>query len=62
LSVVSLKVSKRTKEEMERLKGRINWAEETRAFIEGKLEEKKREEILQRAESGLTRLRKFRKG
>jgi hypothetical protein len=50
LSVVSVKVSSKTKKEMEQLKDRVEWPAEIRIFIEGKLEQARREETLQRVE------------
>ncbi len=48
MSVVSFRVDRKIKEKMEKYKGRINWAEELRRFVEAKIRELEAEENLQR--------------
>jgi len=50
LSVVSVKVSSKTKKEMEQLKEKVEWPSEIRGFIEARLEQAKREESVERVE------------
>ena len=50
MSVVSVKVSDKTKKEMQEFKERIEWPSEIRNFIEGRLEQAKREESIERVE------------
>jgi hypothetical protein len=48
MSVVSVKVSPKTKKEMERLREKVEWPSEIRTFIEDRVEQAKREETLER--------------
>ena len=50
MSVVSVKVSSKTKKEMEETRGKVEWPSEIRSFIEARLEQAKREEALERVE------------
>ncbi|MBM5804593.1 MAG: hypothetical protein FJZ49_00740 [Candidatus Verstraetearchaeota archaeon] len=50
MSVVSVKVPKRVKEDMEKLKDRVSWPEEIRSFIAKKLEEAKNRETVEQVE------------
>jgi len=50
MSVVSVKVPRRVKEDMERLKDRVRWPEEIRSFIAKKLEETKNRETVEQTE------------
>jgi hypothetical protein len=62
MSVVSVKVPPKVKEDMQRLKDSVKWSEEIRKFILGKLEEEKRKEGVKRAEKILGKVRKLPKG
>jgi hypothetical protein len=62
MSVVSVKVSPKTKKEMERLRDSIVWPEEIRGFIEGRLEQEKRRQAVERAEETLKGARPVPKG
>lgn len=56
MSVVSVKVSDKVKEKMKRTKDRVDWPQEIRAFIEGKLEELERRERAKKVERMLAKL------
>ena len=45
--VVSFRVPRELKERMERLRGRVDWGEELRRFLEERLEELEAEEALE---------------
>lgn len=62
MSVVSVKVSEKTKKDMAKRKGRINWSEEIRQFISSKIEEDQRRENVEKAEKLLRGVRKLPKG
>ena len=62
MSVVSVKVSDKTKKEMEEFKEKIEWPSEIRGFIEGRLEQAKREETVERVERVLSGLPKVKTG
>jgi len=47
---VSVKVSDKTKKEMEEFKEKIEWPSEIRNFIEGRLEKARREETVERVD------------
>ena len=47
MSVYSIRISPEIKNEMNKLKGEINWSEEIREFIKSKIEEHKRRRVLQ---------------
>jgi hypothetical protein len=59
---VSVKVSAKTKKEMEHLKDKVEWPDEIRAFIEGRLEQAKREETIQRVDKLLSRVTPAKRG
>jgi hypothetical protein len=46
MAVFSVNISRELKEMMDRYRGRVNWAEEIRKFIEEKVRELKAEEKL----------------
>jgi hypothetical protein len=56
MSVVSFRVDRKIKEKMEKYKGKINWAEELRRFIEAKIRELEAEENLRRIISELEKM------
>ena len=56
MSVVSVKVSQKTKKEMEELKEKVEWPAEIRKFIEGRLEQARREKSLEHVEKVLKNL------
>ncbi len=62
MSVVSVKVPPKVKEEMERIKDSVKWPEEIRKFILDRLEDERRKENLQNAERILKGVRRFPKG
>jgi len=62
MSVVSVKVSPRTKKEMEKLRDSIEWPKEIREFIESRLEQAKRKETLEHAERMLKSTHQVPKG
>ena len=62
MSVVSVKVPPRVKEEMRKVKDSIKWSEEIRNFILDKLQEEARKEGIKRAEERLGYVRKLPKG
>lgn len=53
MSVVSVKVSQKTKKEMEELKEKVEWPAEIRKFIESRLEKARREESIEHVENVL---------
>ena len=62
MPVVSVKVSEKTKKEMEEFDEKIEWPSEIRNFIEGRLDQAKREETLERVERILRGLPKAKSG
>ncbi|MDA4131188.1 MAG: hypothetical protein OK457_10495 [Thaumarchaeota archaeon] len=62
MSVVSVKVSSKTKKEMESLRDNIEWPEEIRGFIESRLEQERRRQAVERAEKTLKGVRPVPKG
>ena len=62
MSVVSVKVSNKTKKEMEQLKEKIEWPSEIRGFIESRLERAKREESLERVAKALKDMPSMKRG
>ncbi len=62
MSVVSVKVPPKVKEDMQRLKDSVKWSEEIRRFILEKLEEERRKENVENAEKILEKVRRFPKG
>jgi hypothetical protein len=59
---VSVKVSEKTKKQMEELKDKIEWPAEIRAFIESRLEQARRDEALERVERMLKNQPKVERG
>ena len=62
MSVVSVKVPRQVKEEMEKTKDSVKWADEIRRFIIGKLEEESRRKGIEDAERVLRGVRRLPKG
>ena len=62
LSVVSVKVSSKTKKEMEQLRNRVEWPAEIRGFIESRLEQERREETLRRVDKILQNIPSVKSG
>ncbi len=62
MSVVSVKVPPKVKEDMQRVKGSVRWSEEIRNFILVKLEEERRKENIKDAEKTLEKVRRLPKG
>lgn len=62
MSVVSVKVPPRVKEDMQKLKDSVQWSEEIRNFIIDKLEEEKRKEGIRKAEEVLGKVRRLPRG
>ena len=56
MAVVSVKVSKEIKEKMKKTEGKVNWPEEIRRSILGKIEELERRETVERVERSLAEL------
>ena len=54
--VVSFKVRREVKERMDRFRGRVDWAEELRRFVEERLRELEAEENLRRVVEELERI------
>jgi hypothetical protein len=54
--VVSVKVPREVKKEMEKLSGKINWAEEIRGFITNRIRLVQAEENLKRLEESISKL------
>jgi len=50
LSVISIRVPRSLKERMDRVKDRVKWSDEIRRFIEERLNEIEKEEVLRRVE------------
>jgi metal-responsive CopG/Arc/MetJ family transcriptional regulator len=50
LSVICIRIPKELKEEMDKLRGVVNWSEEIRRFIEKKIEEIEQERALKEFE------------
>ncbi len=59
VSVVSVKVPPKVKEDMHRVKDNVKWSEEIRNFILEKLEEERRKEGIKNAEKTLSGVRKL---
>jgi metal-responsive CopG/Arc/MetJ family transcriptional regulator len=47
MKVISIRIPPEIKNEMDRLRGEINWSEEIREFIKNKIEEHKKRKTLQ---------------
>ena len=62
MSVVSVKVPPKVKQDMERVKNSVKCSEEIRNFILEKLEEERRKENIENAEEVLKKIRRFPKG
>ena len=62
LSVVSVKVPSKTKKEMEQLSDRVEWPAEIRNFIEGRLEQARREETIRRVDKMLQNVPSVKRG
>ena len=62
MSVISVKVPPKVKEDMQKVKGRVKWSEEIRNFILEKLEEERRKEGIRNADETLRGVRKLPKG
>jgi len=62
MSVVSVKVPPKVKQDMQRVKDSVKWPEEIRNFILGKLEEERRKENIENAEEILRKVRRLPKG
>jgi hypothetical protein len=62
MSVVSVKVPPKVKEDMEKLKDSVRWSEEIRRFILDKLEEERRKENIKNAEEVLGEIRRLPRG
>jgi|GEM_PF-547393 len=56
VSVISVKVPERVKEKMKLTKDKVDWPQEIRAFIEGKVEELERRERVEKVERMLANL------
>lgn len=50
MSVICIRIPKELKEEMDKLRGVVNWSEEIRRFIEKKIEEVEQERALKEFE------------
>ncbi len=48
-AIVSVRVPKKLKEEMDRLRDRVNWSEEIRRFLERRVRELQRKLVLEEA-------------
>ena len=62
MSVVSVKVPPKVKQDMQRVKDSVKWPEEIRNFILEKLEEERRKENIENAEEVLRKVRRLPKG
>jgi len=62
MSVVSVKVPPKVKEDMRKVKDSVEWSEEIRGFILKKLEEERKKEGIRKAEDVLRGVRKLTKG
>ncbi len=60
--VVSVKVPRKVKEEMDKMKSSVNWPEEIRNYILDKLEREKRIENTSKVEEMLQGIRRLPKG
>ncbi len=60
--VVSVKVPPEVKEEMERLSGKIDWAEEIRSFITNRIRLAQAKENVERLEETVSKLPELPKG
>ena len=54
--VISVRVPRRLKEEMDKLRGYVNWSEEIRRFIEERVRELRRKLVLEEARRVIERL------
>jgi len=50
--VISVRVPRRLKEEMDKLGGDVNWSEEIRRFLEERVRELRRKRVLEEAREG----------
>lgn len=62
MSVVSVKVSTKTKKEMEQLKDKVEWPDEIRGFIAGRLAQARREETINRVDKLLSNVTPMKRG
>jgi hypothetical protein len=62
MSVVSVKVPLKVKQEMQKVKDSVKWSEEIRNFILEKLEEERRKENIENAEEVLRKVRSLPEG
>ena len=62
MSVVSVKVSAKTKREMEQLRDKVEWPDEIRSFIEDRLEQERREETIHRVDRLLVKVTPVKRG
>ena len=62
MSVVSVKVPPKVKQDMQKVKDSVKWSEEIRNFILEKLEEERRKENIEKAEDALRKIRRLPKG
>ena len=62
MSVFSIRIPPKIKNEMDKLKGEINWSREIREFIKSKIEEHKKRKVLQEAIAYIQSLPKAPKG
>ena len=60
--VVSVKVPRKVKEQMDKMKSTVNWPEEIRRYILEKLEREKRIENISKVEEMLKGTRRFPRG
>jgi len=54
--VISVRVPRRLKEEMDKLGGDVNWSEEIRRFLEERVRELRRKRVLEEARRVIERL------
>ena len=54
--VISVRVPRRLKEEMDKLSGYVNWSEEIRRFLEERVRELRRKRVLEEARRVIERL------
>ena len=60
--VISVRVPRRLKEEMDKLRGYVNWSEEIRRFLEERVRELRRRRVLEEARRVIERIPEAPKG
>jgi GTP1/Obg family GTP-binding protein len=62
MSVISVRVPRKLKEKMQKYRDKVNWSEEIRKFIENKILETEREDVISRLDELIKQLPAIPKG